>query len=64
MAEPPGTKSGSRLPLLYCEKPQTFREHLFLFAIVGEDACLRLSAVAWRTVFRQELIAELFDEES
>ncbi len=28
MAEPPGTKSGSRLPILYCEKPQTFRGHL------------------------------------
>ena len=24
MAEPPGTKSGSRLPLLYCEKPRLF----------------------------------------
>jgi hypothetical protein len=28
MTEPPGTKSGSRLPLLYCEKAQTFHEHL------------------------------------
>jgi hypothetical protein len=25
---PPGTKSGSRLPILYCEKAQTFRGHL------------------------------------
>jgi hypothetical protein len=28
MPEPPGTKSGSRLPLLYCEKAQTFHEYL------------------------------------
>src|SRR5271165_6658330 len=28
MPEPPGTKSDSRLSLLYCEKPHTFHEHL------------------------------------
>jgi hypothetical protein len=28
MAESPGTKSGRRLEVLYCERPQTFREHL------------------------------------
>src|SRR5579872_7374490 len=28
MAEPPGTKSRSRLPVLYCETPQTLPRHL------------------------------------
>jgi hypothetical protein len=38
---PPGTKSGSRLSLLYCEKPQTsIREHR-AHVIVGEVAFLR-----------------------
>jgi hypothetical protein len=42
MAEPPGTKSGLRLPLLYCEKPQTvFREHR-AHVIVGDIARLEI----------------------
>ena len=44
---PPGTKSGSRLPLLYCENPrQVFREHR-AHVIVGDIARLEiLSTVA------------------
>ena len=41
MTEPPGTKGGSRLPILYCEKARHFLVKHRVRMIVGEVAVFR-----------------------
>jgi len=53
MAEPPGTKSGSRLPLLYCEDPRLF-VHIRLSRARAQGTVEDLSNQILKRILRRE----------